>query len=92
MSVVDRVKYEKSTYSLEVAMNHVAGMEIAQTLDEVEQLAAGVSAGKHDEGDTGTHETKSIRSWIVLNVSRQIPTRHPIRDELERGDGDTPKG
>lgn len=39
-----------------------------------------------------THEIKSVRVWVVCDVSREVPVRHPVRDELERVNSDTQKG
>ena len=39
-----------------------------------------------------TDDVQSIRVWVVRDVFHQIPTRHPIRNELEWVDGDTQKG
>jgi hypothetical protein len=36
-----------------------------------------------------THETQSVGIWVARDVFSQVPTRHPIRDELDRVDGDT---
>ena len=39
-----------------------------------------------------THKYKSIRIRVLLHVFRQIPARHPIRNELEGICSDTHKG
>jgi len=38
---------------------------------------------------SATYEFKSVSIGVVLDVSRQVPVRHPVRNELEGVDSDT---
>ena len=39
-----------------------------------------------------TYETKPVRIWAPLDAFRQVPARHPFRNKLKRGEGDTQEG
>jgi len=67
-------------------MDHVTGVEVAETISDLGQLD-----GSEHRVETvgGTYEFKSVCTGVVLNVFRQIPAKHPIRNELEGSDGNT---
>jgi len=43
-------------------------------------------------GNMNTHETDSVYIGMLPDVLRQVPTRYPFRNELERGRSDTKEG
>ena len=72
-------------------MDHIAGVEVAETLSNIGKLVTGgYRLGGHNGRDT--HESHLIRIGVVLDVFQQIPARYPIRNELEGGGGNTLKG
>ena len=82
------MKFEVTTYSLEVSMNHVAGVQIREPLCDIGYLATGVSLGWTQQ-EKRSHEFKSICVGVLFDVFREVPTGHPIRNELEGSDSDT---
>ena len=42
---IRRMKFRATTYPLEVSMDHIAGVEVAEALGDVRQLMMGVSVG-----------------------------------------------
>jgi len=43
-------------------------------------------------GRRETYQLESVCIEVFLDVFRQVPARHPIRNELEGSDGDTQEG
>ena len=64
------------TYSPEVTMNYVAGVEKVQTFSDIGQLVAGVRVRSRTTGDT--HKAESICIGVLLDVFCQIPAGHPL--------------
>ena len=65
-------------------MNHVALVKVIQSLRDIDYLlehsvcVSGVSEG--------THKGDPLRLWLRLDMSGQIPARHPLRHNLEGGE------
>ena len=59
-----------ATHSLEIPMYHVARMEVAETLSNIDQLVTGVRARKHNKRDA--HQYKSVLIGMFVNVFRQF--------------------
>ena len=51
-------------------MYHVARMEVAETLSNIDQLVTGVRARKHNKRDA--HQYKSVLIGMFVNVFRQF--------------------
>ena len=71
-------------------MYYVAGVEVMEALSNAAQLIP--SYARDDYNRMGTHKSKSIRIGMFPNVFRQVPSRHPIRNELQGIGSDTSKG
>ena len=51
-------------------------MEVAETLNGVDQLAMGVSVERRENGDA--HQSKPVQIRMFPNVFPQFPSWHPI--------------
>ena len=72
----DKMGFWTITYSPEVTMNYVAGVEKVQTFSDIGQLVAGVRVRSRTTGDT--HKAESICIGVLLDVFCQIPAGHPL--------------
>ena len=64
------------TYSLEIPMYHVAGMEVVDALSDVGELMTELCIGQLQQRDT--HKPELIHIGVLLDVFQQVFARHPI--------------
>ena len=58
-----------TTYALEISVNHIAGVQVAETLCDLRQLFTGVRMGRsRRHNKIGTYKPDSIRIWIFRDI------------------------
>jgi len=72
-------------------MNHVMEVEVVETFCDATELAE-KSQNFPSRGVGETHEAKSVCTGVLPNILHYVPARHPVRNELEGGGGNTPEG
>ena len=63
-------------------MYYIRGVEVAEALGDVGQLATGVNAGEKHSRKSDTYECKPVCTDVLPGVFWQVAARHPIRYEL----------
>ena len=72
----DKIGYRNTTHSLEVPMNHIARVEVAQAFSDIGKLAMGSAWDENNGRDT--YKSKSVCVRVLLDVFLQVPPRHPV--------------
>jgi hypothetical protein len=63
------------TYPLEVSVDHITGVEVAETLSDVGQLIITIRRDKHNQSDA--YKSKAVYVGL-LDIIQQIAPGHPI--------------
>ena len=64
------------TYTLEITVNDVSGVEKAKTFSDTKQLVAGVSVGSKTKELILTRPSRSVLGWSVMYSMRSPPDIH----------------
>lgn len=74
---------EYDTYTLQIPMHRITGMEIVETLGHIQELRGNrFSQFSQLPNVRHAHEADSIHVGLCVHVVRQGAVRHPLRHEL----------